>query len=194
MQRNKSLTVKENCKERGTNPSIITLESPGDEEQFYTASLHFLKERLQEKNRNVSPGQKTTQSCCNLNIIENDLPTLRKTQSKLKFGFDLPMKPEYSLDMNKVLPFPKPKSTKDSFLTRLTNRFRKYRRSFVATDDSETEDGEMTNYSSFKFPRCERLHKYIDSSRLFNITEEVSRTSMKDVSKPVMVDNKGDSS
>lgn len=194
MQRYKSLIVNENCQEREPNPLIVALGSPGDEEQFYTASLHFLKERLQEKNRNVSLGQKTTQSCCNLNTIENDLATLRKTQSKLKFGFDLQFEPEYSLDMNKVLPFPKPKSTKDSFLTRLANRFRKYRRSFVATDD-ETEECEITkNYSSFKFPRCERLHKYIDSTRLFNITEEVSRTSIKDVSEPAMVNNNGDSS
>ncbi|CAG4997998.1 unnamed protein product [Parnassius apollo] len=192
MQRHESLKFIQNSQEN--EPNLITsLERPDDEEEFYTASVNFLNERLQEKCRNRSSRQKASQSCCNLSTDSCIVPELRKTQSKVKFGFDVPDEPEILLTMNKVLPFPKPKSTKKSFFTRLTNTFRKYRRCFNLNIDTEPEESEtLKNYSNFKFPRCERLSNCTDSPRLHNITEETSRGSLKELSDLVKGNSEGD--
>lgn len=149
-------------------PLETALKKPEDRELFYTASLHFLNKRLQEKTHRPSL-QESTQSCCDLN------KTRPKTVSKHKAEV-----PNYkteagpSLPMHQVLPFPK--SSKEGFFNRMKNTFRKYRQSFSMTETNSSEELEISkSISNFKFPRCERPSA--GPSGLVKISEENSNES-----------------
>lgn len=189
MQRHEPLRLRANSEDNEPNPLFAVLDKPHNEEEFYTASVDFLNKRLREKCCNPSTVHKTTRSCCDLNAFNRNL----ENSNRLKLRLGVPNEPEHSLDINKLLPFPKPKSTKDSFLCRLTTTFRKYRRSFHIFNDIEPDDSDASkSYSNFKFPRCERLHKNIDSARLFQITEELTHTSLKDIAGSTTGNSEGD--
>lgn len=175
-------------------PSLdAAFAKPGDQELFYTASVHFLKKRLQEKTHSKSQ-KETSQSCCNLTSTTNketSLNSARPGVSKTEFSFEPPKQEPSSLPMHQVLPFPK--SNKDTFLTRVRNTFRKYRQSVDMNDASGSEESEAKCISNFKFPRCERLSKGLHSSCLVEISEEKSVESISASStKIVNADGRSD--
>lgn len=171
MQRRNSLTSRPpNCVE--SDPLDVALSKPDDEQLFYTASVHFLRKRLEEKsNRQLKP-QDATQSCCNLTRPVSHRDTNVHKTSKLELVNCPPREQIQSLSMSQVLPFPK--SNKDGFFARLMNTFRKTRRPDEVTVQN-IEESESKNISNFKFPRVSRL-RHPHSSCLLKISEENIRT------------------
>lgn len=150
-------------------PSLdAALAKPDDKELFYTASVHFLQKRLQEKSHKIT-SKPTSQSCCNLNSARDNYQTLgQKDQTDL--SFNILNTDNNPLPMHQLLPFPK--SKKDSLFTRVKNTFRKYRQRLEVNYTSVVDDAESKSISNFKFPRCERFHKTLHSSVLLQISEE----------------------
>lgn len=150
-------------------PSLdAALAKPDDKELFYTASVHFLQKRLQEKSHKIT-SKPISQSCCNLNSsTENHQLVSQKDKTDL--SFDILNADTDPLPMHQLLPFPK--SKKDSLFTRVKNTFRKYRQRLEVNYTSAVDDAESKNISNFKFPRCERFHKTPHSSVLLQISEE----------------------
>lgn len=146
MQRRNALKLKSECKfdclETG-------LSKPEDEQLFYSASVQFLRKKLEEKSHHQSlnvrgPAQKDQESC--------------HTKSTAS-----------SLSMRQLLPFPK--SSKDGFFTRLRNTFRKFqlRVPSLNTDDEDLQSSNIT--SNFKFARCEKCERF-HSSHMKNAWEQ----------------------
>lgn len=144
------------------------LAKPDDNELFYTASVHFLQKRLQEKSHKITQ-KPTSQSCCNLNS-SRDKQQLLGEKDQTDLSFNTLNADSGSLPMHQLLPFPK--SKKDSIFTRVKNTFRKYRQRLEVNYTGVVDDAESKTISSFKFPRCERFHKTPHSSVLLQISEE----------------------
>ncbi|CAK1544171.1 unnamed protein product [Leptosia nina] len=89
---------------------------------FYTASLQFLRNRLQEK-AITARQREETQSCCNLQIPEWSRNYVDFRGNK-------------SLSLNEILPYPK---SKKSFLSRLINLVKKYKRGRETRISEENE-------------------------------------------------------
>lgn len=154
-------------------PLEVLLDKSDDEELFYTASLHFLQQRLQEKHSNP---QETSQSCCDIIASANKSQRLclQRKISKLNVNREDLEADTRMLTMHEVLPFPK--SKKDGLITKIKNTLRLRRSNATAGDDtSEGSEPPATISSNFKFPRCERLKKGQNSSCLFQITEDESK-------------------
>lgn len=167
----------------------VALARPGDDELFYTASVHFLKKRLQDKTDHVAP-KETSQSCCNLTSIPAVTKHKPVKTSRTELVFDFPTDSS-SLPMQTLLPFPK--SNKESFFTRVKNTFCKYRQRVDMSNTNHADDSETKFISNFKFPRCERISKCPRSSCLVEISEENSNESMKcSCTKIVKNSSKGD--
>lgn len=133
----------------------IALTKPDDVELFYTASLHFLKQRLNEKllSGSIESDQTTKGEQSSENLQTS-------TKERLK-----------SLSMHEILPYPK--SKRESFLARVMNSFRKYR-NYNDIAENKTDDIEVLNsMSNCKLLNCERFSK-VYSSHLKSITEEAS--------------------
>lgn len=174
MQRRNSLTSRP-PDSAASDPIDVALSRPDDQQLFYTASVHFLQKRLEEKSNRLLKPQDATQSCCNLTR-----PVVNKHNNNVlkisKVDLESPPKGAMpSLSMNQVLPFPK--SNKDGFFARLKNTFRKTRRpADVTVQGSEELDNK--NISNFKFPRCSRL-RHPHSSCLLQISEESSKENIR---------------
>lgn len=154
----------------------VALTKPEDEQLFYTASVHFLRKRLEEKSHKLPKAQETTKSCCNLSRpIENKHSSIVHKPQKKGFERSSHIGEGPSLSMHQVLPFPK--SSKDSFFTRLRETFRKFRRP-VDVNNPNPEETETEYISNFKFPRCARLRN-LYSSCLVEISEEKSNENIK---------------
>ncbi|CAH2104389.1 unnamed protein product [Euphydryas editha] len=135
----------------------IALTKPDDVELFYTASLHFLKQRLNEKKVVISAESNQTTQCKQ----SSENPQTSTTTPGLK-----------SLSMHQILPYPK--SKRESFLARVMNSFRKYRK-YNDIAENRTDDIEMLNtISNYKFQHCERFSQ-VYSSHLKAISEEASK-------------------
>lgn len=134
----------------------IALTKPDDVELFYTASLHFLKQRLNEKL--LSGSIESHQTTKGEQSSEN-LQTSTKEQ-RLK-----------SLSMHEILPYPKSKRV--SFLARVMNSFRKHRKYNDIAENKTDDIGVLSTTSNCKLPNCERFSK-VYSSHLKSITEETS--------------------
>lgn len=174
MQRRNSLTPR--LSDSASSDPLDALSKPEDEQLFYTASVHFLRKRLEEKSNRPSKPQDATQSCCNLT---RQVATHRNTNvhkiSRLELN-NCPARVEIpSLSMNQVLPFPK--SNKEGFFARLRNTFRKTKPPAEVTVQN-IEESETKNISNFKFPRCSRL-RHPQSSCLLQITEETSNENVR---------------
>lgn len=143
------------------------LSKPEDEALFYTASVQFLKQRLEEKSKVIDSKKQTSQSCCEFKVD----PELAKTVTpKIISPEDSveSMKLADELSMQQVLPFPK--SNRHNFFSRLWRTLRKCRKSVDLEDMDEIE-----NYiSKFKFPESESCsgELYFQSSVLQIISEE----------------------
>lgn len=155
-------------------------KKPEDEKLLYTASVNFLKKRLEDKTVSFPHKQKeVSKSCCSIvtyaeNKTRNSAreQSLHSSQSEESDSID-----ETSLSMHQVLPFPK--TNKASFFTRLKNNFRKYRRTASLTEYENADDTESSKFiSNFKFPRCDQLSS-AHSSWLFQINEENLNGSVK---------------
>lgn len=173
--------------ESETSDSLdVALTKPDDEQLFYTASVHFLRKRLEEKKvHKTSNPTEATQSCCNLSKPTTSAcyPVLIKEPPHLESSSRIVEEP--SLSMQQVLPFPK--SRRDSFFARLKNTFRKYMRPDNDVTVPSTEEPDARHISNFKFPRCSRLSNP-HSSCLVEISEErsseiikVSKSSKRDL-------------
>uniref|UniRef100_A0A2A4J4J2 Uncharacterized protein n=1 Tax=Heliothis virescens TaxID=7102 RepID=A0A2A4J4J2_HELVI len=175
MQRRNSLTAR--SPDSATSDSLdVALAKPDDEQLFYTASVHFLRKRLEEKSHRPAKTQEATQSCCNLSrqIVNHRSSNVHKNP-KIDLDYSSPTGERRSLSMHQVLPFPK--SNKDGFFARLRNTFRKFRRPVDVTEQ-HTEESETKNISNFKFPRCARLRNP-HSSFLVRISEESSHENIR---------------
>ncbi|KAG6463727.1 hypothetical protein O3G_MSEX014047 [Manduca sexta] len=179
MQRWNPLNANEKFISKSPATLDLALAKPEDEQQFYTASVHFLTERLRE--RSQSPRTKSnekSQSCCCLTGVP--FATL---QTRLDKKNPLNIVPDSesiapSLSMHQILPFPK--SNRDSFFTRLRNTFRKYRRTANISESNVPDESDTSKYiSNFKFPWCERVGRSHHSSDLLRISEENSAENMK---------------
>lgn len=160
-------------------PSLdAVLAKSDDKELFYTASVHFLQKRLQEKSHKLA-SQPVSRSCCNLNNNEDKYHKIKLIQSdQSDLSFDSINAESDPLSMHQLLPFPK--SRKESLITRLMNTFRKHRQHLERLNDAAVmDDTESKSISNFKFPRCERFHKISPSSGLLQISEEHSDVSSK---------------
>ncbi|CAD0195970.1 unnamed protein product [Chrysodeixis includens] len=153
----------------------VALTKPEDEQLFYTASVHFLRKRLEEKRHELPKPQETTRSCCNLTRpIDFKHSIVNKPQKKgLERSSHVGEGP--SLSMHQVLPFPK--SSKDSFFTRVKESLRKFRRP-VDVNNPNPEETETQYISNYKFPRCARLRN-LYSTGLVEISEEKSNENIK---------------
>ncbi|CAH2240574.1 jg21048 [Pararge aegeria aegeria] len=184
MQENQSLT---SCSKNTCSKTSHSLDSalakPVNEELFYTASVHFLKKRLQDKIHftlvNSESGQ-TSQSCCNLSSISENHSAFsedqRKNQSHLEIQENSAQCATKSLSMHQILPFPK--SNKECFIARIMNSLRKYKRC-ANIPENKTDDIELfKTRSNYKFPRCELLNKG-RSSCLKAISEELSKETLE---------------
>lgn len=150
-------------------PSLdAAFAKPDDKDLFYTASVHFLQKRLQEKSHKIA-SKPTSQSCCNLNSSRDKCQHLGEKDKK-DLSFNSLNADSDPLPMHQLLPFPK--SKKDSLFTRVKNTFRKYRQRLEVNYTSVVDDAESRSISNFKFPRCERFHKTPHSSVLLQISEE----------------------
>lgn len=165
-------------------PSLdAALAKPDDKELFYTASVHFLQKRLQEKSHKI-PSTPTSQSCCNLNS-NRDKNQLIGQRDQTDLNFNILNADSNPLPMHQLLPFPK--SKKDSLFTRVKNTFRKYRQHLEVNYTSVVDDAESKSISNFKFPRCERFHKTPHSSVLVQISEEQSDDCSKQSSSSKII-------
>lgn len=162
-------TIKSRSKLPSECPLEIALTKPDDKELFYTASLHFLNKRLQEKTRH-SGSKEFSQSCCSLSLKDSK-PVVREFTA-LESEHNSERATESSLSMQQVLPFPK--SSKEGFFNRMKNTFRKYRQTFSMCEANSSEELEISkSISNFKFPRCKRSGT-AHSSSLVQIAEEKS--------------------
>lgn len=174
MQRRNSLTSRSPDSE--TSDALdVALTKPEDEQLFYTASVHFLRKRLEEKSHKPLKPQEATQSCCNLSRSIKRNSNVHKV-SKLDVDCSSQIGEGPSLSMHQVLPFPK--SSKDGFFTRLRNTFWKFRRSAVTGPNTDEESAETKHISNFKFPRCSRLSN-LHTSCLVQISEEKSNDTIR---------------
>lgn len=150
-------------------PSLdAAFAKPDDKELFYTASVHFLQKRLQEKSHKIA-SKPTSQSCCNLNS-SGEIHQLLDQKDRTDLSFNILNADSNALPMHQLLPFPK--SKRDSLFTRVKNTFRKYRQRLEVNYTSVVDDVESKSISNFKFPRCERFHKTPHSAVLLQISEE----------------------
>lgn len=160
-----------------------------EEDYFYTASLVFLKKKLEEKSNTDRDSQNTSQSCCTLSVPEN-LELLPKKTLLTETDSEPLQITGSSLSMHQILPFPK---SHNRFFSRLKNTFRKYRSFFGMGDSKPNELGAFNPSPNLKFPRSERMHKTLYTSPLVEISEEAScenvsvktksRKSTSDISK-----------
>lgn len=176
MPRNLPLTSSsKNTETTSSNPLDFALAKPDNEELFYTASVHFLQKRLQDKAQSLiaSESRHISHSCCNLR--KNSENPLAFTQEKPDSRENLSTQSSTSLSMHQILPFPK--SNKESVVARIMNSLRKYKRRNNIPED-KTDDLELFKpRSNYKFPRCERLNKG-HSSCLKAISEELSKEAL----------------
>uniref|UniRef100_A0A2H1WXN1 SFRICE_039220 n=1 Tax=Spodoptera frugiperda TaxID=7108 RepID=A0A2H1WXN1_SPOFR len=189
MQRRNSLTLR-TADSVTSDPLDVALTKPDDELLFYTASVHFLRKRLEEKSHQPSKPQEATQSCCNLSrppVPHLSSSSLHKI-AKIELDHHSPVGEGPSLSMQQVLPFPK--SNENGFLTRLMNTFRKFRRPAEVTEQ-QTEEPDTKNISNFKFPRCSRLRNP-RSSCLVEISEENSNENIRAPNVRHSTSSKGD--
>ncbi|CAG9098158.1 unnamed protein product [Plutella xylostella] len=167
-------------------PLDEALSKPDDEELFYTASLHFLRRRLEDRS---SEQHRSTQSCCNLSTTTSS-PKLQPAAR----GFEYPgVLTEWPLlPMNQVLPFPK--CSNMSFFNRLKKTFRIFRRSGDITMSSRDLPADSTSLqaSHFKFPRCERPRTTHRKSDLERIGEEKSDETRSEANYLHHSSSKGD--
>lgn len=169
MQR-RSILKSSNPDSEASNSLDVALTKPDDEQLFYTASVHFLLKRLEEKSH--KPKQReATQSCCNLSRPSTSADSSIQLTDSIKQYSKPPIAEGSSLSMHQVLPFPK--SSRDGYFARFKNMFRKYMRVDSDVDEITIEEPETKSISNFKFPRCTRLSK-IRSSHLVEIIEEKS--------------------
>lgn len=165
-------------------PSLdAALAKPDDKELFYTASVHFLQKRLQEKSHKIG-SKPTSQSCCNLNSTI-DKYQLVGQWDQTDLSFNILNADSSPLPMHQLLPFPK--SKKDGLFTRVKNTFRKYRQRLEVNYTSVVDDAESKSISNFKFPRCQRFHKTPRASVLLQISEEQTDDSSKQSSSSKIV-------
>lgn len=170
-------------------PSLdAALAKPDDKELFYTASVHFLQKRLQEKSHKIA-SKPVSRSCCNLNSSEDKYRQLKLIQSdQTDLSIDILNAESNPLPMHQLLPFPK--SRKDSLFTRFLNTIRKYRQCLELNYATVVDDAEAKSISNFKFPRCERFHKAPPAPVLLQISEEqTNETSKHSSSSKIIVDS-----
>lgn len=166
-------------------PSLdAAFAKPDDKELFYTASVHFLQKRLQEKSHKIAT-KPISQSCCNLNS-GGDKYQLAGQKDPTDLSLNIVNSDSNALPMHQLLPFPK--SKKDSLFTRVKNTFRKYRQRWEVNYTSVVDDAESKSISNFKFPRCERFHKTPHSSVLLQISEEQTEDCSKKSSSSKIID------
>ncbi|CAH0700398.1 unnamed protein product [Spodoptera exigua] len=189
MQRRNSLTLS-TADSVTSDPLDVALSKPDDELLFYTASVHFLRKRLEEKSHRPPKPQEATRSCCNLS--RPPAPHLSSSSvhkiAKIKLDHDSLVGEGPSLSMQQVLPFPK--SNENGFLTRLRNTFRRFRRPADVTEQ-QSEESDTKSISNFKFPRCSRLRNP-HSSCLVEISEENSKESIGAPNVRQATSSKGD--
>lgn len=156
------------CKQRCSESELAELD---DEQLFYTASIHFLKKKLQEKfqspelsirsrTTHESSIQLNTTHCCKNHNAKrshfnrsSSLTLCRKTsESDICKISDT----QTSLSMQQVLPFPK--SRKKGFFKRIKNTFKILQPKNLIHPKS-ANDSESVNISHFKFLRCHKLSK-----------------------------------
>ncbi|KAJ0182044.1 hypothetical protein K1T71_002766 [Dendrolimus kikuchii] len=165
------------------------LSQPENEELFYTASVHFLRKRLEGKSNSPQSKQdyaSATQSCYSLSnqsFNNQCYDNFTKSRSSLRVK-ESETAVESSLSMHQVLPFPK--SNKEGFFTRLKSTVRKcssYLKIFDFDDIQNTrlkeESESLSPISNFKLPHCERPGKVTLSSSLVKICEERSDECIK---------------
>lgn len=177
----------EKAQSRNTGKDLVTpldeaLAKPDDEQLFYTASLHFLNKKLQEKTHlpigAFGRTRLTSQSCYQLTRIQTDAIPATSKICCTSVNDDSPRVRGPSLSMHQLLPFPK--SNKDTFFARLKKRFRKYCRSFDISETNNAHDADNPKHiSNFKFPRCARRTKDLRPSCLVEISEETSNENVK---------------
>ncbi|XP_075991672.1 uncharacterized protein LOC142986997 [Anticarsia gemmatalis] len=168
-------------KRETSNSLDVALSKPDDEQLFYTASVHFLRKRLEEKKHRPSNPRDATQSCCNLrkpSTSESNCTVSENAGEKIESNTQIGK--GSSLAMHQVLPFPK--SSKDGFFARLKSTFQKYMRSDNDLAEPNRDEPETKCISNFKFPRCARLSQR-HSSCLFKITEERSSENLREPPK-----------
>lgn len=174
MSRNLPLTsCSKTTETTSRSPLDYALAKPDNEELFYTASVHFLKKRLQDKTQSLIAveSRHTSHSCCNLRRDPENPLAINVEGEQPNFREHLSTQSSTSLSMHQILPFPK--SNKESVVARIMNSLRKYKRRNNIPED-KTDDLELFKpRSNYKFPRCERLNKG-HSSRLKAISEELS--------------------
>nr|XP_053600202.1 uncharacterized protein LOC128669401 isoform X2 [Plodia interpunctella] len=155
------------------------------DEEFFAASVHFLRKRLHEKKCRVDlNAQATSQSCA---CLHGDLlrPDASKTvEGSLAVDIEPPIPIGKSLSMLQVLPFPK--SSKYGFFARLKNTFKKYRSYYDMESKVDALDNKKAT-SDFKFPLTGRINKPLrQTSPLIGITEEVAKECVKITSEKSM--------
>ncbi|CAB3230639.1 unnamed protein product [Arctia plantaginis] len=173
MQR-RSILRSSNPDSEASNSLDVALTKPDDEQLFYTASVHFLLKRLEEKSHKPKH-REATQSCCNLSRPTTSANSYIQLTDSIKQHYKPPIAEGSSLSMQQVLPFPK--SSRDGYFARLKNMFRKYMRSDSDVNETTIEESETKPISNFKFPRCARLSN-IRSSHLVEIIEEKSHETI----------------
>ncbi|CAG9784214.1 unnamed protein product [Diatraea saccharalis] len=169
MQRENALKLQPTTSRTVSSSSKAALILPEDEESFYTASLQFLEKRLQEKTHNSTPKSNNISLCCS-NLLktgtqESKGDTIQKNFDELPSGSPL--------SIHQLLPFPK--TSKESFFSRLKNTFRKYQRNFSMAESNTAEELEVSkSISDFKLPVYVKT-RCVQSSCLVQIKEENSK-------------------
>ncbi|CAG4943972.1 unnamed protein product [Colias eurytheme] len=139
-------------------PTLDSALDTNDLNLFYTASVHFLKKRLEEKTNNTTTkSERISQSCCDLQGRDTSSSSYNGLDSDLAFN-------RTSLSMHQILPFPK---THQGIFSRMVAAIRKYRRQLDVTEVNSN----VSKIASKLSPRCERFDKG-RSSCLVAIQEE----------------------
>lgn len=132
----------------------VALTKPDDVGLFYTASVHFLQKRLEEKALSTKTKSQPNLEICNIKKASHNSP--RHLQNR-----------QITLPMHEILPFPK--SSKEGFISRIMKSFRKFKVQNIANhNDDEVEMVQIK--SNYKFPQCGRHKNH--SSCLNAISED----------------------
>lgn len=136
------------CSKSVSDSFEVTLTSTKNNYLPSSDDIQFFRKKLRDLHHVPEP-RNSTQSCCNFKPAR----PLDDRTSSYKVSEESPNSlTKQSLSMNQVLPFPK--SSKENYITRLRNTFRKFH-SRAASRYSEQEDSGTTTVSHFKFNRCE---------------------------------------
>ncbi|KAJ2953832.1 hypothetical protein O0L34_g1461 [Tuta absoluta] len=181
MQRQDCLTRLSKSPDREPLSLDLVLARSSNEEDFYAASVNFLKKRLQDKTLQKEPSQ----SCCDFLLDSSkDKGRVKKQKSVAEIDFTHSNSKTSELQMCQVLPTPK--SNKDRFFKRVKNTFRRYRQ--VEMNDANCDE-ESKKISNFKFPRCERADHYrrpylgeISEEHSTNASARTSRSKISETS------------